>query len=126
MVGIMIFSDNAADRNRDAVLSDMLHLTARAQQYFRRPKIFGGGGGSYVGLTNDLPGMQKLVNTTAYPWETANGKYSILTAGTGTEVVLHGAGREPGKDDGLPVMVTIAVYPDSFSVVTVGGPTIYN
>jgi hypothetical protein len=125
-IAVSTFGDNAADRNRDAVLSDMLHLVAKAQEYYRRPQVFGGGQSSYVGLTNNVQGLRKLVNTVVYPWSTSNGLYSIANSGTTTGVVLRGTGREPGKNDAYPVAVTIAVFPDSFTVVTTGGPTVYN
>ena len=126
VAGIMIYTDNAIDRNRDAVMSDLLNLTARAQAYYRRPSIYGGGQGSFVGLNNDLQGMRKLVNTMSYPWITDNGRYRISTAGTAIRVVLNGIGNEPGKDPNSPVAVTIAVYSDSISLITTGGPLIAN
>jgi type II secretory pathway pseudopilin PulG len=125
-IAVGIFADNAADRNRDAILSDMLHLVAQAQKYYRKPSIFGGGNSSYTGLTNNLQGMQKLVNTVTYPWTNANGNFYISTAGSDVSVFLKGVGREPGKDEVNPVVVTIAVYPDSFTVVTSGGANVYN
>ena len=126
MGAILLFQDNAADRNRDAVLSDLLHLTARAHEFYRRPTIYGGGQGSFAGLTDNLQGMRRIVNTTSYPWVTAHGRYRISTAGTTTSVVLTGTGIEPGKSDNFPVAVTIAVYADSFKVVQSGGPTLDN
>ena len=125
-IAVGIFADNAADRNRDAVLSDMLHLVVQAQKYYRKPTIFGGGNSSYVGLTSNLQGMQKLVNTMAYPWTNSNGSYDIATAGSNASVFIRGVGREPGKNEVNPVTVSIAVYPDSFTVVTSGGPNVYN
>ncbi len=126
MAAIVLFQDNASDRNRDAILSDLLHLTARAHEYYRRPAIFGGGQGSFVGLTSNLDGLRKLVNTPSYPWVTSHGRYRILTAGTAASVALNGTGIEPGKDDGYPVAVTITVYADSFVVAQVGGPQVAN
>lgn len=124
--GIMIYTDNAIDRNRDAVMSDLLNLTARAQSYYRRPHLYGGGQGSFVGLDNNLQGMRKLVNTTSYPWITDNGRYRISGAGTALRVLLNGTGNEPGRDPNSPVAVTIAVYSDSISLVTIGGPLVTN
>ena len=80
VAGIMIFTDNAIDRNRDAVMSDLLNLTARAHAYYRRPRVYGGGEGSFVGLDDNIQGMRKLVNTASYPWINDNGRYRISTA----------------------------------------------
>jgi hypothetical protein len=126
MGAILLFQDNAADRNRDALLSDLLHLTARAHEYYRRPGMFGGGQSSFAGLTNDIQGMRKLVNTPSYPWVNSNGRYRISTAGTTTSVYLNGVGIEPGKTDAYPVAVTIVVYADSFKVLQTGGPSLVN
>ena len=126
VAGLLLFADNAVDRNRDAVLSDLMHLSARAHAYYRRPRIFGGGEGSFVGLTTNLQGMKKLVNTQAYPWVSDNGRYRIAVAGTKESVILRGYGNELGKDPSLPVAVTIAVYADSMAIVTVGGPLVAN
>jgi hypothetical protein len=124
--GVMLFADNAVDRNRDAVMSDLMHLAARAHAYYKRPRIFGGGEGSFGGLTTDLQGMKKLVNTQAYPWVSDNGRYRIAVAGTKESVVLRGYGIEVGKDPSLPVAVTLAVYADSMAFITVGGPLVTN
>ena len=126
VAGIMLFTDNAIDRNRDALMSDLLNLSARAQAYYRRPRIYGGGEGSFVGLTTDLAGMKKLVNTQAYPWVNDNGRYRIGVAGTKQSVVLRGYGNELGKDPSLSVAVTIAIYSDSISLITTGGPLVSN
>ncbi len=56
VVGITMFQDNAISANRDAVTNDLVSLGARAQQYYRRPTPVGGGGVSFVGLTNGEAG----------------------------------------------------------------------
>ncbi len=38
-VGITMFQDNAVSANRDAVVERMVNLSARAQQYYRRPYV---------------------------------------------------------------------------------------
>jgi flagellar basal body-associated protein FliL len=48
-VAITIFTDSAAQLNRDAVAHDLLNLAARAQQYYRRP----------ASTPRALPGSQK-------------------------------------------------------------------
>lgn len=126
MGAILLFQDNASDRNRDALLSDLLHLTARAHEYYKRPTIYGGGQGSFAGLTENLQGMRKIVNTPSYPWVTSHGRYRILTAGTAVSVSLNGTGIEPGRSEDYPVAVTITVYADSFVVVQSGGPQVSN
>jgi Tfp pilus assembly protein PilE len=84
-VGITMFTDNAVNANRDAVTNDLVNLSARAQQFYRRPTALGGGGNSFVGLT--------LANLTNRPTN-ANGTYSITTVGTATGLEITGVGTE--------------------------------
>jgi Tfp pilus assembly protein PilE len=112
-VGITMFSDSAISANRDAVTNDLVNLASRAQQFYRRPISLGGGGQSFVLLTQ--ANFNKLTNK---PFN-GNGSYSIYTAGTsgsGTAavVVLEGTGTE--QNGGLPVRVRAWVYPDSVGV----------
>jgi Tfp pilus assembly protein PilE len=112
-VGITMFTDNAISANRDAVTNDLVNLSSRAQQYYRRPTSLGGGGNSFSGLTADGSGLQKL---TAKP-SNANGTYSIITAGTSTLVVLKGVGTEKGNNGTAPVEVEAHVFSDRDSIV---------
>jgi len=113
-VGITMFKDNAVSSNRDAVTNDLVNLAARAQQYYRRPTALGGGQGTFSGLTADAAGLKKL---TSMPNGTnANGSYTIMTAGTSTQVVLQGLGVEIGNDGSNPVKVVMNVWADSAKV----------
>ena len=105
-VGITMFTDNAVSANRDAVTNDLVNLASRAQQYYRRPASMGGGEGSFVGLSADVAGLQKL---TSKP-RNSNGRYWIETAGSATQVVLHAMGREvagPGATDTVEIQMTV-------------------
>jgi Tfp pilus assembly protein PilE len=99
-VGITMFTDNAAHANRGAVISDLVNLAARAQQFYRRPTALDGGGNSFVGLTADDAGMSKLTNRPT----NANGTYSILSAGTTTGVVIRGVGTEHADETNYVTM----------------------
>jgi Tfp pilus assembly protein PilE len=90
-IGITLFQDNAVDQNRSAVIADLTTLSAKAQQYYAKPTKFGGGGGSFVGLTANAAGLALLSATTFT--NNVNGTYTIKTAGTATTVVLHGVGK---------------------------------
>jgi len=89
-IGITMFTDNAADSNRDAVSGDLVNLAARAHQYYIRPTTLDGGGSSFAGLTANAAGLEKLTNRAS----NGNGTYSILTNGTATGVVIQGVGTE--------------------------------
>ena len=105
-VGITMFQDNAISANRDAVTNDLVNLSARAQQYYRRPTALGGGQGAFTGMD--------LGDLTSKPTN-ANGSY-VLTSVAAQQIVLDGTGVEDGSD-GLPISVTYTVLPDSSYVV---------
>lgn len=105
-VGITMFQDNAVNANRDAVTNDLVNLSARCQQYFRRPLSLGGGQGDFSGVT--------IQDLTTKP-SNANGSY-VVTSAAATQVVLDGTGTEDG-DDGNLISVTMTVFSDSSSVV---------
>lgn len=109
VVGITMFRDSAISANIDAVTNDLVNLGARAQQYYRRPTALGGGGQSFVGLTNDPAGLAKL---TSVP-RNSNGEYSITTAGTADSVILKGLGFERVGNRNVEVLCTVT--PDSIT-----------
>lgn len=108
-VGITMFQDNAVSANRDAVTNDLVNLSSRAQQYYRRPTALGGGGNSFVGVT-----YAKLSSKPT----NANGAYSAAGP-SATQVVLTGVGIEKGNDNTLPINMTMTVLADS-SYITIG------
>jgi len=91
-VGITMFGEQSAQANLDAVVTDLQTMSARAHQYYLKPTRLGGGGKSFVGLTADAAGRQKLMATASND----NGTYEIMTAGTDALVVLRGIGVEDG------------------------------
>jgi hypothetical protein len=113
-VGITLFTESAVSENRDAVTHDLLNLAGRAQHYFRRATVMGGGGNSFVGLTADVAGIRKLTNSPT----TSNGTYSIPTPGTATELVIQGVGTEYAEGTDF-VTVDIHVFRDGTDSVVV-------
>lgn len=114
-VGITFFTEGAVSENRDAVTHDLLNLAGRAQQYFRRATVMGGGGNSFAGLTADLAGIRKLTNSP----NTANGTYTIQTAGTGTQLVIQGVGKEYSEGTDFVTVQIYVFYDGTDSVVVV-------
>ncbi len=102
-VGITIFQANAAGQNRDAVWSDLNHLGAKAQQYFRKPHALGGGDRSFTGF--------KISRKEA---ENDNGMYYVTA--DPLEVKIKGYGREIGNDNTNLVTVNLVVHPDTMYV----------
>ncbi len=114
-VGITMFTDSAMSANRDALTNDLINLASRAQQFYRRPTVLGGGGYSFSRLTTTS--ISLLTNKPS----NANGSYTIETAGAGSGsnsmVVIKGVGVE--LFNGTPVAVHVFVFPDRDSMVTV-------
>ncbi len=112
-IGAGLFTDSAVAANRDALSSDLLSFAARAHEYYRRPTIFNGGGGSFAGLTPDQTGMAKLTNLPG--GKNPNGVYSVVAPGTSTEVMLEGVGTILASDQSYVTVRIIvrASLPDS-------------
>ncbi len=79
-VGIIMFADNAAASNRDAIASDLSAYASKAQVYQRRPRYLGGGGGSFQGFSLGKPAMTNM-----------NGIITI-SAATTTSTTIEGSG----------------------------------
>jgi len=112
-VAIGLFGDNAVDANRDAISQDLLNFSARAHEFYRRPSLFNGGGGSFGALTAGAAGLLRLTNLPG--GKNGNGVYTVSTAGTANQVTLQGVGTELAAD-GNYVTVLILIregLPDS-------------
>ena len=83
VVGINVFTASSVEANRDAVIADLTNIGAMAQQYYRKPEQLGGGGNSFADFA--IPTQLR---------ETANGRYTIKTAGNATQIVFTGKGTE--------------------------------
>ncbi len=96
-VGMSIFRDNAVGSARDAVVNDLVGLAGRAQAYYRRSKITGGGGYSFAAITfGDLDQSPK----------NENGRYYISSK-SASQVVITGRGREVVGPDSVEARVTV-------------------
>ena len=115
VVGINMFSASSASANLEAVTNDLLNLASRAQQYYVKPTGLGGGGNSFVGLSADAPGLQKLTPRASND----NGTFSVSAAGTATSVTLQGVGNQDGDGDGTNCTIQITVFSDSLSTTVV-------
>ena len=113
--GINMFIASSASANLEALTNDLLNLASRAQQYYVKPTGLGGGGNSFVGLSADATGLQKLTPKASND----NGTFSVSTAGTATSVTLQGVGNQDGDGDGTNCTIQITVFSDSLSTTVV-------
>lgn len=100
IVGVAMFQDNALEHDRAAMAADLKTLASKAQHYYARPMTMGGGSNSFVGLTADARGIGMLAGT-KYT-DNVNGTYTIKTAGTADQVVIHGIGKVAMSDGSFP------------------------
>ena len=77
-VGLQLFQTGSIGANHDAIINDVMNISAHADQWRIRPTSMGGGGGDFDGYT--LPDRMD---------ETGNGEYSI-SAATGQTITILG------------------------------------
>ncbi len=99
-IALTLFADNSVSSNRDAIQDDLIHLAARAQHFYRRPKSMGGGSQSYAGLTADSLGMAKLAGSNFS--NNDNAVYTIQEAGDANHVVIRAVGKVEMTDGNFP------------------------
>lgn len=102
VVGIQMFGESAVQANQDAIVQDIVTIGSKAQEWWRKPLVLGGGGRTFTTLTFGVLNLDSV---------TANGTLSI-TGRTDTTLTLQGTGTEG-------VVVTMTVFPDS-----IGNPSI--
>lgn len=104
-VGITLYREHALDQKRNNIINDCIHLAAIAQEFYLKPREYGGGGKSFTNW--EIP--VELVSN-------ANGHYEI-TSIESQEVIILGTGNEVVTgNDSLKVEITIPAPPRSYQV----------
>lgn len=106
VVGIQMFSANAANANLESVINDLMQLAAKAQQFYLKPESTGGGGKSFRDIT--------IKDLTTKPTN-ENGTYKIGNKRK-RRLVLIGDGKLDGDGDGKNCKVRAIVFPDSIAI----------
>jgi type II secretory pathway pseudopilin PulG len=109
VVGINMFGSSAYQANQEAVLQDVVTIASRAQQWYRKPGILGGGDRTFTGIN---------LTAIGFPDSTANGSYQLTNIGA-QQFDISALGQEDGDGDGGALTVTVTVFPDS-----VGSPLV--
>jgi len=109
VVGIQMFGASAVEANKNAIVQDALQVAAKAQQWYRKPEVLGGGGRSFENFD-----LTDIGYTGQDSVETQDG--TIIVSGQGSNsFVVTVVGKEDGDGDGNPVRVRMTVYADSTS-----------
>ena len=111
VVGINMFSTNAYQANRENVVQEAVTIAAKAQEWYRKPTMLGGGGRSFTNFTN--------LTSIGMPGQTINGTYTLGSQGVGTfQITAQGVEADATGDT---LNFTLNVFPDS-----VGDPVFLN
>jgi hypothetical protein len=120
-VGLMLFKSNSQSSDRDQVVGDLENLGAKAQQYYRKPTSFAGGGYDFQNF-NLMPldtgnGNGSYSVTTTEPTDAAYvpGATSAIS-GSQQLIYIVGSGKETGNNGIDPVKAFMKVTKDSLIV----------
>lgn len=91
VVGINLFSTSATDSNRDQIISVLTALGSDAQAYYKKEKLYGGGGGIYSGW--EMPESFKLHDNGKKYIKAKVKKNRVVLTGFGTEIGMNGKGK---------------------------------
>jgi hypothetical protein len=105
ITAIILFRANAIENKRDIIMQEAMNIAVLAQEYYKKPIVLGGGGGSFTNWK-----MPPKMNQTAAGNYTSNIQDQEITlVGTGNEVVN-------GTDS---VTVQIIVFSDSLATTVI-------
>lgn len=118
-VGVNMFQSNAVDTNRQAVISDLANLAAKAQRFYRTPTQLGGGAQDFNGFMigrleeENGNGFYRVVGTTPSIGDTSSVTTRKVTSAD-QEIFIVGFGTEAGDNDqSKPVQAYTRVTADS-------------
>ncbi|PAP78040.1 hypothetical protein [Rubrivirga marina] len=84
VVGIQAFGENQKKANSDAITNDVIRIASDAQAWNLKPTAFGGGNGSFEGVTLTSLGYTLGQNDAATgAYGNLNGSYGLTVTGTG-------------------------------------------
>lgn len=96
-VGVAMFSSNAEEYCRSAIIDDLLYFANQARAYYWKPTFLGGGGRSFTGLRLSM--LSNFSNN-------ENAHYYIERADQG-ECVIVGVGKIVAGEDSIRIQVLV-------------------
>jgi hypothetical protein len=113
-VGITMFSTQAVNANRSAVLMDLNTFGASAIAYYKTPTDQGGGGGNFETSCDSvgyyISNGYEAAGLPAKTIKNDNGTYTLSASAT-TALVIKGEGIEKGRVSANPVGGTMTITP---------------
>jgi len=107
-VGVTQFQSNAVESNRQAVISDLVQYSAKAQRFYRTPSQLGGGSQSFTGFalspidTANANGTYAATTTQPSGTGAVTGTVTALSS-AGATIYIAGSGKENGNNGTSPV-----------------------
>ncbi len=93
VVGIQAFGENQKKANSDAITNDVIRIASDAQAWSLKPTAFGGGNGSFAGVTFEKIGYTTGANSaTAGNYGNLNGAYSLAVGSATAGGTTNAAG----------------------------------
>jgi hypothetical protein len=99
-IGITLFSESAAETNREELVSVLTSLGAMAQEYYQTPTIMGGGNKKFKGWK--MPKAYKQYE---------GGKFKVKFHKKRNELTIKATGKEKGRNNKHKVRVEARVKP---------------
>ncbi len=118
VVGIQAFGENQKKANSDAITNDVIRIASDAQAWYLKPQAFGGGNGTFVGVTLEKLGYTLGENgAAAAAYGNLNGGYSLASASS-TGLVITGCNKAQKNKVVATIAGTTTVSPTSPSAIT--------
>jgi len=114
VVGIQAFGENQKKANSDALVNDVVRIASDAQAWNLKPTAFGGGAGSFLGVSFDQLGY---VATSAGIYANLNGQFQLSGIAAGT-VTISACDTQAGFDNTVEGIVTGTTPNDIATTVT--------
>ncbi len=108
-VGMSMFQEEAVSSARDAVINNLNDLASRAQAYYRRPAMTGGGGASFAAIT-----MGDLTSASS----NEIGRF-FISSKSASQIVITGVGKELAGSDSVEARVTVFANTDSLAIAII-------
>lgn len=84
LTGIRKYHSSQAEANLNVLMIDVLNIASKAQLYYYTPKYLSGGGRSFVGLTSNKKGNEKLFGSS----QNENGTFQILQSDDDQSIII--------------------------------------
>jgi Tfp pilus assembly protein PilE len=120
VVGMTTFKSNAVSANREQVVSNLLHLASRAQQYYMKPSSLAGGNRNFKGFalmvvdTGNANGSFSPTATQPSGATYVAGSTAAISS-SASKLYIVGCGKQNGNDPASLVKAYVAVTADSMN-----------